>query len=93
MTTPQKKASSWFTRKNATKKAKPPLPKVSKVPKKTEIHITRKCPNKTWVLGELIDGTSHKVLVPKWLSPKLLHKTIPVVRVDEAGESYYKYLP
>jgi hypothetical protein len=49
--------------------------------------------NPMWKKGLLPNGDGCKVFVPKRFSNRLKNKVVECERVDENGETYYKYIP
>lgn len=86
--------------KKATKK-KAPRKKAIKVPEESgvevapteRIRIYGDWQNPMWKKGLTPDGEPCKVFVPKRFANRLKNKVVECERVDENGETYYKYLP
>lgn len=79
--------------KKKTPNKKVPKKVAPEPPKSVEVRIIGDMPNPMWKRGLLKNGTGCKVQVPKRWSDKLGRKSIECDRVDENGETYYKYNP
>ena len=64
-------------------------------PKTERVQILGDYQNPMWKKGRTNGGLGEgcKVWVPRRFSDRLRHKVIDCQRVDENGETYYKYLP
>jgi hypothetical protein len=64
-------------------------------PKAERVQILGDYQNPMWKKGRANGGLGEgcKVWVPRRFSNRLRHKVIECQRVDENGETYYKYLP
>lgn len=83
------------TAKKTAKKAVPVLPEdsgITEAPLET-IRVMGDFPNPMWKKGQTENGESCKVWVPKRFANRVHKKTLECQRVDENGETYYKYLP
>jgi hypothetical protein len=91
-----KKAKKKAPKKKAPKK-KPAIPADSGIEEapKERVMIVGDYQNAMWKKGKTQGGSGEgcKVFVPKRFSDRLRNKVVECERVDENGETYYKYLP